>query len=184
MQFVEARELAQRSLRLKRSAEGYEVLGDVYRMQGRTDEAINMYTMSLQLNPRNAAMMERLQRLARASGSNTGRRYDTRSNSPAAGRTPATPPPVPSPMPYPSYTARAGSVGANIQPEKRPLLKAFAMVFGYGTAFFLLLAMNSVYARIPCRETVRCHWRLYPNGREDCWRCYWGAGSCWDGLWR
>ncbi|MBC8137418.1 MAG: DnaJ domain-containing protein [Fibrella sp.] len=136
MRFVEARELAQRSLRLKRSAEGYEVLGDVYRMQGRTEEAINMYTMSLQLNPRNAAMMERLQRLARA-GNNTAQ-YDTRGTTP---RTPSTPTPVPSPMPYPSYTARAGSVGANILPEKRPLLKAFALIFGYGTTFFLLLSM-------------------------------------------
>lgn len=137
MQFVEARELAQRSLRLKRSAEGYEVLGDVYRMQGRTDEAINMYTMSLQLNPRNSAMMERLQRLARASGGSGARGV----NSPPGNRTPATPRPVPSPMPYPSYAPRAGSVGATILPEKRPLLKAFAMIFGYGTAFFLLMSM-------------------------------------------
>lgn len=138
MRFVEARELAQRSLRMKRSAEGYEVLGDVYRMQGRTDEAINMYTMSLQLNPRNAAMMERLQRLARAGNNGSAQRL---SNAPAGGRTPANPPPVPSPMPYPTYVPRTGAVGATILPEKRPLLQAFAMIFGYGATFFLLLSM-------------------------------------------
>ncbi len=148
MRFVEARELAQRSLRIKRSAEGYEVLGDVYRMQGRTDEAINMYTMSLQLNPRNSAMMERLQRLARA-GNNTGQRADT---APSAMRTPANPPPVPSPMPYGTYAARAGSVGEKIAPEKRPLMKAFAMIFGYGSVFFLLLSFVLFLRQAPAGD--------------------------------
>ncbi len=136
MQFVEARDLAQRSLRIKRSAEGYEVLGDVYRMQGRTDDAINMYTMALQLNPRNSAMMERLQRLARA-GNNMGRRNDVRDQAPSTP-TPPSPPPSAS---YGAYTPRAGSVGATILPEKRPLLKVFAMIFGYGATFLLLLSL-------------------------------------------
>lgn len=142
MRFVEARDLAQRSLRLKRSAEGYEVLGDVYRMQGRTDEAINMYTMSLQLNPRNSAMMERLQRLARSTPGDSGRRSEARASTPFAGGASA-PPPSPSAgsNTYVPYTPRPGSVGANILPEKRPLLKAFAMIFGYGTTFFILLTM-------------------------------------------
>ncbi|MBC7807368.1 MAG: DnaJ domain-containing protein [Akkermansiaceae bacterium] len=140
MRFVEARELAQRSLRIKRSAEGYEVLGDVYRMQGRVDEAVNMYTMSLQLNPRNAAMMERLQRLARADNSTT-RREDVRRNQTRDSNAAAARQTVPSSTPYDSYTPRAGSIGAGIMPEKRPLLKAFAMIVGYGTTFFLLMAM-------------------------------------------
>ena len=140
MRFVEARELAQRSLRVKRTAEGYEVLGDVYRMQGRTEEAINMYTMSLQLNPRNSAMMDRLQRLARG-GTATSRQPEaqpepTRRPVPTPNATPA------GPAVYPTYTPRAGSVGAMILPEKRPLLKAFAVIFGYGSAFFVLLTLS------------------------------------------
>ena len=131
MRFVEARDLAQASLRVRRTAEGYEVLGDVYRMQGRTDEAMNMYTMSLQLAPRNTALMDRLQRLAQSTGT------PTRRASPQTG-TPRPPPPSPATAPY---VPRPGAVGANILPEKRPLLHAFALLFGYGTTFFLLLAL-------------------------------------------
>jgi tetratricopeptide (TPR) repeat protein len=67
--FVEARSLAEQSLRLNRKSDkAYEVLGDIYRLQGKTEEAINMYSMSLQLNPRNPQVMQRLERLTRMTG--------------------------------------------------------------------------------------------------------------------
>ena len=62
----EARELAERALRyVARNAEAHEVLGDVYRQQGRVDDALKHYTFCLQLNPRNPAVSARLERLAR-----------------------------------------------------------------------------------------------------------------------
>lgn len=151
MRFVEARDLAQSSLRIRRTAEGYEVLGDVYRMQGRTDDAINMYTMSLQLNPRNSAMMDRLQRLAQGSGNNA-RKYEAprvaeTSFHRETMQTRATPAPPPAP-------SRPGAVGANILPEKRPLLQFFAVVFGYGTVFLLLLTLMLFLREAPLKPVL------------------------------
>ena len=66
--FVEARALSEQALRYNRKNDkAYEILGDIYRHQGKTDEAINNYSMSLQLNPRNPALMQRLERLTRMS---------------------------------------------------------------------------------------------------------------------
>lgn len=39
------------------------ILGDVYRIQGQTDEAITMYTIAVQLDPRNADVLAKLDRL-------------------------------------------------------------------------------------------------------------------------
>ncbi|MDX1932898.1 MAG: J domain-containing protein [Capsulimonadales bacterium] len=71
--FVEARSHAEQALRLnRRNDKAYEVLGDVFARQGKTDEAINMYSMALQLNPRNPPLMQRLERLTRTTGSGPG----------------------------------------------------------------------------------------------------------------
>jgi curved DNA-binding protein CbpA len=64
----EAREFAERALRYTaRNAAAHEVLGDVFRQQGRVDDALKHYTLSLQLNPRNPAVQTRLERVARES---------------------------------------------------------------------------------------------------------------------
>ena len=53
--FVEAKSLAEQAIRMHRkNALAYEVLGDVYRLQNKIDDAMNMYTVALQLNPANA----------------------------------------------------------------------------------------------------------------------------------
>lgn len=132
MKFVEARDLAQQSLRARRTAEGYEVLGDVYRLQGRSEQAMDMYTMSLQINPRNQRVMERLERLARSSGGGRGgggraeRRYDTASSSA---------------RPFPAGAAgmSAGSSAAALPNDKRPIALLLASLVGYSLVAFLLL---------------------------------------------
>lgn len=50
-----------------RNARAHVILGDAYRMQGRTDEAVSMYTVALQLDPRNADAMEKLDKAMRRS---------------------------------------------------------------------------------------------------------------------
>lgn len=50
-----------------RNARSYVILGDVYRMQGRMDEAVSMYTIALQIDPRNADAMEKLDKAMRRS---------------------------------------------------------------------------------------------------------------------
>jgi len=138
--FVDARDRAQRSLQIRRTAEGYEVLGDVYRLQGRSEDAINMYTMSLQLNPRNGPLMERLQRLARTSTTTRRpeRRYDMNSDSPypTASSNGASAPPRTN---YVSDSAYARSMGASVADARRPLAVMLTAVFGYGIAFLMLL---------------------------------------------
>lgn len=63
---VEARDFAERALRYNsRNAGAHEVLGDVCRQQGRTDEAAKHYTLCLQFDPRNVAVQSRLERLGR-----------------------------------------------------------------------------------------------------------------------
>lgn len=141
MHFLEARDLAHRSLRIRRGAEAYEVLGDVYRQQGRTEEAIQMYTMSLSINPRNGALMERLQRLARgASGARRPeRRYNLNTDSayPSAPSGFAEPPSAPGA----TYAPRPGAMASSIRSDKRPILLMFAVVFGYGLTLVLLLTL-------------------------------------------
>ncbi len=50
-----------------RNARAHVVLGDVYRMQGRMDEAVSMYTVALQLDPKNVDAMDKLDRAMRKS---------------------------------------------------------------------------------------------------------------------
>jgi len=70
---VEARSLAEQAVRLnRRNVTAYEVLGDVYRLQGKADDALNMSTMVLQLDPRNQTVRQRFERLARVAGTYPG----------------------------------------------------------------------------------------------------------------
>jgi len=48
-----------------RNAAAHEILGDIYRQQGRIDDAFKHYTFCLQFDPRNPRVGERLDRLAR-----------------------------------------------------------------------------------------------------------------------
>lgn len=47
----------------RRHAGAHSLLGDIFRAQGRTDEAIRMYTVAIQLNPRSQSDMQKLERL-------------------------------------------------------------------------------------------------------------------------
>jgi curved DNA-binding protein CbpA len=70
--FVEARAHAENALRLNsRNAVAYEVLGDVFRLQGKSEQAMNMYSMSLQINPHNPPVMNRLERMAQSAGTSS-----------------------------------------------------------------------------------------------------------------
>ncbi|MDH7568112.1 MAG: DnaJ domain-containing protein [Armatimonadota bacterium] len=48
-----------------RHAGAHSLLGDIYRVQGRVEEAIRMYTLAVQLNPDSRQDLEKLERLAR-----------------------------------------------------------------------------------------------------------------------
>jgi curved DNA-binding protein CbpA len=139
--FVEARSFAEQALRLnKRNAAAYEVLGDVFRLQGKTEEAMDAYTMALQLNPRNTQIMQRLERLARASGTTATAQRAFYDNSPRPG---AGPPPGytsgrPGPAPSNSSRPATGRV-SRISEEKRPWGMLLAGAFGYGGVLMMIL---------------------------------------------
>jgi tetratricopeptide (TPR) repeat protein len=110
----EARNLAEQARRYNpRSAAAFEVLGDISRVQGKTDEAIGFYTMVLQIDPRNGAVRQRMERMARASG------------------------PFPAP---PSPRSRAGADPLAAVPEhKRPIARLLVGLIGYAGVALLLL---------------------------------------------
>lgn len=140
---VEARALAEQALRLnRRSAQAYEILGDVYRLQGKTEQAMQMYSMSLQINPRNTPLMQRLERMSRASSAtagsssssaqrvffdNRGVSYDQRGAGGARQQRAA------------AAAAPAAAPSSAMPGEKRPLGALLVGVFGYGGAFMLVL---------------------------------------------
>jgi len=145
---VEARSLAQEALRLnRRNAQAYEVLGDVYRLQGKTEEAMNMYTMALQINPRNSAVMQRLERMSRAAGS--ANRYGEGASADRVFFSNRDTPPAPGgrggarPFQGPGAARPAGrpvsSYGPPDPSDKRPIGLLLTGVFGYGGVFLLLL---------------------------------------------
>ncbi len=128
--FVEARALCEQVIRRDReNGAAYEILGDVYRIQGKTDDAIAMYTMALQFSPRNHAVMERLERLARtnnnASGGATAQRvfFDNRVRGSSSGGTAQR-----------AATPRSDN-GGTFARDKRPLGTLLGGVVGYGLAF-------------------------------------------------
>ena len=134
--FIEARTLAEQALRLnRRNALAYEVIGDVYRLQNKTDDALAMYSMSLQINPRNPAIMQRVERLSRAGGTVPGPSaqkafFDNRDEDVGRGSSRS--------RPYSSApTGRASRM--NGADEKRPLGLMLTAVFGYGGVFLAIL---------------------------------------------
>lgn len=132
--FLEARMKAEQALRItSRNAEAYEILGDVYRIQGKNEQAMNMYSMALQINPRNYSVMQRLERVAKSVGgtpSPTAQRvfFDNRETD---DRDTATP----------RYSAprSANPIGANLSEEKKPLGMLLVGFIGYAGVFLLML---------------------------------------------
>jgi curved DNA-binding protein CbpA len=132
--FAEARSLAEQALRKnRRNALAYEVLGNVYNAQGRTDEALNYYTQALQLAPHNQSLRARFERAARSqtgpqvSGSSADRVFFNNRDNP-------TPPPR-SPS-APSASRAPSNVNASGM-EKASLALMLVGLFGYGAAFLL-----------------------------------------------
>lgn len=143
--FIEARTLAEQALRLnRRNAVAYEVIGDVYRLQNKTDDALAMYTMALQINPRNPTLMQRVERLSRSNGGASGPSaqrafFDNRDN----------------PSDIPGYNSGGAGGGSRSRPyatgptgraqrmaadaEKRPLGLMLTGIFGYGGVFLAIL---------------------------------------------
>jgi curved DNA-binding protein CbpA len=138
---VEARTLAEQALRLnRRNAQAYEVLGDVFRLQNKIDEAMNMYSMALQINPRNPTVMQRLERMSRAAAPDV--RY------PPPTRRSATPPPPPQssaggyssgPAPRPSAPPPQSYYASEQELHRRPIGRLLGALFGYGLAFLTVL---------------------------------------------
>ncbi|GAB4454817.1 MAG: hypothetical protein OHK0029_09950 [Armatimonadaceae bacterium] len=137
--FLEARSRAEQVVRITaRNAEAYEILGDVFRIQGKNDQAMNMYSMALQINPRNYSVMQRLERVARSSGmaSSPGadRIFFSNRDEP---RQSYTPPPryTPPPSSYSGGYAGSGAAGD----EKQGIGKLLMGFFGYAGVLLMIL---------------------------------------------
>ena len=146
--FIEARTLAEQALRLnRRNAIAYEVIGDVYRLQNKIDDALAMYSMSLQINPRNPAIMQRVERLSRTSGGAGGPTaqktfYDnSESQSYSGGSTSRS-----RPRPTANPTGRATRLG---DAEKRPIGLLLTGFFGYGGVFLAILYAAMYHGEAP-----------------------------------
>lgn len=131
--FVEAKSLAEQALRKnRRNALAYEVLGDVYRLQGRSDESLQMYTMALQLSPHNASLRTRFERMARTANMQRPAHsaesvfFSNRDNR-------AAPPP-----PRPSGNGRTAQTSSEPL-EKRSLALMLVGLIGYAGTFLLVL---------------------------------------------
>lgn len=68
----EADRLARESLNFARSGSAHEMLGDIYARQGRSDKALQHYTLAAQLSPNNGPIMAKLQRLTAKMGGRGG----------------------------------------------------------------------------------------------------------------
>lgn len=136
--FVSARALCEQIMRLNgRNAQAYEILGDIYRVQGKSDDAIRMYTIALQLNPRNPSLQERFDRLAKG-------RIDFRQA------------PVPGNPVGPGF--RSGPPGGTRPVPKRTVGGMLGNVIGYGLVF-LVVVYVAMFAGPPFdpREQASLH---------------------------
>lgn len=154
---VEARTLAEQALRLnRRNAQAYEVLGDVFRLQNKVDEAMNMYSMALQINPRNPSVMQRLERMSRGAAASDPR-Y------PPSARRPAPPPPSARPpigynpgsgaAPPPSAPPPQTYYASEQEIQRRPIGRLLGALFGYGLAFLTVLYGAFFHGDAPNRFT-------------------------------
>ena len=128
---AEARSLAEQALRYnRRNATGWEILGDVCRNQGRSDDALRHYTMASQHDPRSATVQQKIERIARQpSGGSSG----------SNGYTPRTQSQPPPPRQSSHPVGRTAPLAANLSEDKRPLARLLAGFFGYFGAFLILL---------------------------------------------
>ena len=154
--FIEARTLAEQALRLnRRNALAYEVIGDVYRLQNKVDDALAMYSMSLQINPRNPAIMQRVERLSRAGGSVPGPSaqkafFDNRDDDTSRGNGNSRS------RPYSTApTGRASRMNAG--DEKRPLGLMLTAIFGYGGVFLAILYAAMYHGDAPKQVAPLLH---------------------------
>ncbi len=128
---AEARNLAEQALRYnRRNAIGWEILGDVCRSQGRTDDALRHYTMASQHDPRSATVQQKIERIARQP---LGRAGGTSNYTPQTPSAPSTA------RPSAHYSPRSAPLAANLAEDKRPLARILAGFFGYFGAFLVLL---------------------------------------------
>jgi tetratricopeptide (TPR) repeat protein len=133
--FVEAKSLAEQAIRMyRKNPLAYEVLGDIYRLQGKNDDAINMYTVALQLNPANQLVRQSFERIIRNNGgspsTSTAQKvfYD---NSDTSSRdTPLRPAPLRSP---------ARTMHPQVDRDKAPLLRFMIGFVGFASVIFLML---------------------------------------------
>ena len=128
--FVEARSLGEQAIRThRRNALAYEVLGDVYRLQGKADDAMNMYTMALQLNPANHVVRQHFERLVRTNGGGPGPTAERVffDNSDRSRDTSARPGPY------------RGSPAPPTNADKTPLLRFLIGFVGYAGTIVLIL---------------------------------------------
>lgn len=129
--FLEARTRAEQVIRLtSRNAEAYEILGDVYRIQGKNEQAMTMYSMCLQINPRNYAVMQRLERVAKDAGgpgspTAQGVFFDNRDTPPSQRE--------------PSYRSSYGGGVAGLPEEKRSIAQLLFGFVGYAGVFIMIL---------------------------------------------
>jgi curved DNA-binding protein CbpA len=74
----------------RRNGSAYNILGDIYRVQGRVNQAIEMYSMAIQVNPRDVTAETKLNRLLAQErrASTSTERAGNRSPQPASPRTP------------------------------------------------------------------------------------------------
>jgi curved DNA-binding protein CbpA len=134
---VEARALAEQAIRLnRRNADAWEVLGDVYRRQGRSEDAVNAYSMSLQINPRNPSVMHRLERMAQAAGPGS---YARPGGPGASSAAPGTVAGGYSRADDGAFRAASGRMSRLDDPEKKPLRLLLTWVAGYGGVFLAIL---------------------------------------------
>lgn len=139
---AEARSLAEQSLRYNRkNAAAWEVLGDVCRNQGRTDDALRHYTMASQHDPRSATVQQKIERIARQpSGGYSG----------STGYTPATPTARSQASRATGRpSTRTAPIVTNLTEEKRPLARILAGFFGFFGTFLLLLFTGSYLDKSP-----------------------------------
>jgi curved DNA-binding protein CbpA len=65
--YFEAREMCQRVLRYdRRNVKAHVLMGDAYRVQGNSEDALAEYSIALQLDPRNAMIQRRVDRATKA----------------------------------------------------------------------------------------------------------------------
>lgn len=127
---IEARTLAEQALRYNRkNALAWEILGDICRAQNRIDDALHNYSMAIQLEPRNASLHQKIERIARRTPS---------AGSTSNGYTPNTPPRAAAAANLFDNTMRPGGFGA-MPAERRPLLQVLVGFFGFFGAFLVLL---------------------------------------------